>query len=58
MKYYNLFGLQYFLLTNRKFMIYFDNQNTLKYNPNIDRFKGTEAYVFGESSNSRDDEII
>lgn len=35
-----------------------DNQNTLKYNPNIDRFKGTEAYVFGESSNSRDDEII
>lgn len=29
-----------------------DNQNTLKYNPNIDRFKGTEAYVFGESSNS------
>ena len=33
-----------------------DNQNTLKYNPNIDRFKGTEAYVFGESSNSRDDE--
>lgn len=35
-----------------------DNQNTLKYNPNIDRFKGTEAYVFGEDSNSRDDEII
>lgn len=35
-----------------------DNQNTLKYNPNIDRFKGTEAYVFGEGSNSRDDEII
>ena len=35
-----------------------DNQNTLKYNPNIDRFKGTEAYVFGESSNSRDYEII
>lgn len=35
-----------------------DNQNTLKYNPNIDRFKGTEAYVFGENSNSRDDEII
>ena len=29
-----------------------DNQNTLKYNPNIDRFKGTEAYEFGESSNS------
>ena len=35
-----------------------DNQNTLKYNLNIDRFKGTEAYVFGEDSNSRDDEII
>lgn len=35
-----------------------DNPNTLKYNPNIDRFKGTEAYVFGEDSNSRDDEII
>ena len=35
-----------------------DNQNTLKYNPNIDRFKGTQAYVFGDDSNSRDDEII
>ena len=32
-----------------------DNNESPKYNPNIDRFKGTEAYVFGNMN--MDEEI-